>query len=44
MYGFWGKSTHGNKGVNSAGLALKAGQFFYLLFAHQKLKPGTTIT
>jgi hypothetical protein len=29
MYGFWGKSIHGNKGVNSAGLALIAGQFFY---------------
>lgn len=29
MYRFWGQSTHGNKGVNSAGLALKAGQFFY---------------
>jgi hypothetical protein len=22
MFGFWGKSNHGNKGVNSAGLAL----------------------
>jgi hypothetical protein len=28
MFGFWGKSIHGNKGVNSAGLALIAGQFF----------------
>lgn len=30
MFGFWGKSIHGNKGVNSAGLALIAGQFFNL--------------
>jgi hypothetical protein len=31
MFGFWGKSIHGNKGVNSTGLASKAGQFLFYM-------------